>query len=737
MAAQEVSGKLKRILVNVAWPYANGALHVGHVAGSLLGPDIFSRYHRLRGNEVIMVSGSDQHGTAVSIRAEKEGKTPEEVAEKYHRINKESIEWLGIKFDIFTKTHTENHIKVSQEFFLDLYRKGFLYPKSTNQYYCTTDSRFLADTYVVGTCPKCGYTEAKGNQCEVCRSTFEPGELIHPRCTICSNPTVLRESTQLFFALSKFSDPLQAYLRSVHGWRQNVIDFSLNWIESGLDDRSATRDLDWGVPVPLPEYSGKVIYVWMEAVIGYLSATIELFSRTGNPDGWKRYWQEEKTEHYYFMGKDNIPFHTIIWPAMLIAHGSLRLPFNVVANEYLMPGNSKLKFSKSRGGAPEIRELGRHFKPEHIRYYLTSVMPEGRDSTFSLEDMVAKINNELVATLGNYYHRVLSFSYKNFGSLSCPAEGIDLQPAISDSSVAAASVSSHIEACEFKKALKSIIDLAQRGNQFFDRCAPWATIKNSREKCSADMFNNLELVRRLAIMSSPFLPYSSEKIMHFLGLSPEEQLKWDMLDSTPSSFTLNEPAPVFERIDARSIPGVLEGSAEKDSVLDMRVGLILSVRKHPSADKLYLLELDIGERRQIVAGLRPYYTEEQLTGKKVVVLANLATANLRGYQSQGMILAAENGDSVKFLTPASDVPVGPLDCSRGISAGTITIDEFRKADLRIACLSRGELRLSGECPPDSSEIAVMVGADGIVPLKKDDVAITVDGGKIGPGSRIR
>jgi methionyl-tRNA synthetase len=726
-----------RIQVNVAWPYANGALHVGHVAGSLLGPDIFSRFQRMNGHDVAMVSGSDQHGTAVSISAEREGVKPEVLAEKYHRINKDSIEWLGIQFDIFTKTHSENHFEVSRSFFLDLYGKGYLYPKTTEQYYCSVDRRFLADTFVAGTCPKCGNTEAKGNQCEICKTIFEPGDLISPRCTICSNPTTMKESSQLFFALSKFSDQLRSYLSSKRGWRQNVLDFSLNWINSGLEDRSATRDLDWGIPVPLPGYEGKVIYVWMEAVIGYLSASIELSRLSGGKKDWKHFWEDPDTVHYYFMGKDNIPFHTIIWPAMLLARGNLVLPSFVVANEYLTPGDSGLKFSKSRGGAPEIRELAKKLSPEHLRYYLTAVMPETRDSAFSLEDLVAKVNNELVATLGNYYHRVLSFSYKNFRQVHRSGSSVPDASLMEEMEKTASDVSSLIGSCEFKKALRAVTDLAQKGNQFFDRCAPWSTLKSDRSKCETDLFSNLELVRRIAIMSFPFLPFSSERIIQYLGLSPEEEIRWQKIDSTPEFFNLSEPAPVFRKLDMEELGREEVKEVSKDAIpLDIRVGLITSVTKHPSADKLYLLEVDIGEKRQIIAGLRAHYSEGELLGRRVVVLANLATARLRGYESQGMILAAENGDRVRLLKPPPGLPPGPVS-GEPVTKRTITIDEFRSLDLRIACRQGDEFSIGADCPEDAMEVAARIVSGSVIPLGGRNRLITVDGDKIGVGSRIK
>jgi len=702
---------LERIVVNVAWPYANGPIHVGHVGGSLLSPDIFARYHRLRGHHVLMVSGSDQHGTAVTIRAEREGEPVEQIAEKYHEMNRRSLEWLGISFDNFTKTHTPNHFNVVQEFFLRLYERGYIYPRKTNQYYCTKDRRFLADTYVTGTCPKCGNAESKGNQCEVCGSTFEAGELLNATCVLCHTPAVLRESENLFFALSRLGDRLQEYLSDKEYWRPSVLDFSRNWIDAGLEDRAITRDLDWGIPVPVPGFEGKVIYVWFEAVIGYLSASIEWARKEGKEDAWKDYWNNPASHHFYFMGKDNIPFHTIIWPAMLMVHGDLNLPYNVVANEFVT-GSGGRKFSKSRGGNPEIVNMMDTVQPDQLRYYLSSIMPEGRDSEFSLQDMQSKVNNELVATLGNYYHRVLSFAFRNFGTVNAPPseEG---KREIEEVIRFAEAAGGYIEKCEFKKALHSIMDAAQRGNQFFDRCAPWARIRENREECMADIYANLEMIRVLMIASLPFLPFSSVSVCAYLGLDAG-RLSWEEIHRRLPGYTISEPHPVFGKLSLESV-----------IPLDLRVGEIVSVRPHPDADRLYILEVVIseeGEKRQIVAGLRNFYSEGELEGKQVVVVANLAHAKLRGYESQGMLLAAEDDGRVRLLVPERRVKPGTLDECR--DSGTISIEKFHAMNLRTVL--RGK-----------SVVAAYIDGSRTVPLKRGDVHITVDRGDIGGGARIR
>lgn len=707
---------MEKIVVNVAWPYANGPIHVGHVAGSLLGPDIFARYHRMKGNSVLMVSGSDQHGTAITLAAEKERTTPAELSERYHRINAESIEWLKLSFDIYTKTHTENHFSVVQEFFKNLERRGYFYLKKTNQYYCVSDGRFLADTYVYGKCPRCGYEEAKGNQCEMCGTVLEPGDLLDARCTICRNPVVLRETENVFFALSRFSGALLEYLKDKDYWRSSVLEFTRNWLVSGLNDRAVTRDLDWGIPAPMNGMEGKVIYVWFEAVIGYLSASIEWARRIGREDAWKEYWQGA-ARHFYFMGKDNIPFHSIIWPAMLMGHGGLSLPYQIVANQY-MNAEDRRKFSKSRGGAVTIASLRSQCEPDQLRYYIAATLPEHHDTFFSFDDMEQKVNGELVATLGNYYHRVLSFAQRNFGIVA----GDEDHEMLREAEATATTVASSIEACEFKKGLKAVMDLAQKGNQFFDRCAPWASLKTDREKCRHDIYINLEVVRRLAIISFPYLPDSSIKILSYLGIWNGTYPAWESVWKRVASYSLLIPSPVFSKLSIKK-----EGHP-----LELRAGKIVSVSKHPNAEKLYLLEVDIGERRQIVAGLRDYYSESELLGKRVVVVANLQPAKLRGFESNGMLLAAEKDGKVRLLTVDGDAPTGTLDGFTGIGT-RLNIDAFRKYELRIAREKDGKLSFE---EGEGEEVAVIVEDTGARKLTIAGRDVKVDG-SIGAGAKIR
>jgi len=737
---------MARVLVCVAWPYSNGAIHLGHVAGSLLPPDIFARYHRLKGDQVLMVSGSDQHGTPVTVRAEKEGVSAEEVAERYHRINAKAIKDLGIQFDLFTKTHNPHHFEVVHDVFLHLQKNGYLYKKGTMQYFCPRCAKFLPDRYVEGTCRKCGNERARGDQCERCGSTHEAGELDGAKCTTCSTEPELRESEHFFFKLSAFQEDLLDYVKGKDHWRANVQLFTKNWLESGLKDRAITRDMNWGVPVPLPGYESKVIYVWFEAVIGYLSASKEWAKLSGHPDIWKDFWLNPVTKGYYFLGKDNIPFHTIIWPAILMGYGGLNLPYDIPANEFLtFKGEA---FSKSRGVGIDVPSLLDRFEPDVIRYYIAANMPENRDSDFSLDDFEAKVNNELVATLGNYYHRVLSFTHKNFGEVPemvpLDLERTQVEEAIS---LTRREVDEFIGTCQFKRALKSIMDLAQFGNQFFDKVAPWSLIKSDKAKCGAVLNLNLEIVKALVVLSHAYLPNSAEKAWGYLGMSvplSSKGLSW-LDEALPAKQKLLEPRPLFSKM-------VIEKGDERfrgfESV-NLKVGEVMKVSPHPNAEKLLVLEVDIGKRIQLVAGLKAYYPGDSLKGKKVVVVTNLQHAKLRGVESQGMLLAAEHGEKVKVLTPAGKASPGDL-VSSGLTPAEkeISFGEFQKLIMRVGALSDGQVNVGRMVKVKFPEKTVAVGKvavflpsneaqEGLPLYTMNGVVITVDGGEIEDGAQVR
>ncbi len=737
---------MARVLVCVAWPYSNGAIHLGHVAGSLLPPDIFARYHRLKGDEVLMVSGSDQHGTPVTVRAEKEGTSPEEIAERYHRINSKAIEDLGIKFELFTKTHNPNHFEVVHDVFLKLMENGYLFKKGTLQYFCPKCDKFLPDRYVEGTCRKCGNERARGDQCERCGATYEAGELDRARCTTCETEPELRETEHFFFRLSAFQEPLLNYIKDKDYWRPNVQVFTRNWLEAGLKDRAITRDMNWGVPVPLPGYDGKVIYVWFEAVIGYLSASKEWAKLSGHPDKWKDFWLNPVTKSYYFLGKDNIPFHTIIWPSILMGYGDLNLPYDVPANEFLtFKGET---FSKSRGVGIDVPSLLEKFAPDVIRYYVAANMPENRDSDFSLDDFEAKVNNELVATLGNYYHRVLSFTFKNFGSVpnlaSADLERAEVEEAIS---LTRRQVDELVTTCQFKRALKSIMDLAQFGNQFFDKVAPWSLLKSDKAKCGAVLNLNLELVKALAVLSNPYLPNSSEQAWWYLGMQGSLESKglgW-LDEKIPVNQKLVEPKPLFSKM------AIEKGDERFRSfeALNLKVGEIVGVRQHPNAEKLLVLDIDIGRKIQLVAGLRHYYSEDALKGKRIVVVTNLQHAKLRGVESQGMLLAAEAGGMVKVLTPAGKTSPGdPVNSGMAPSEKEISFGDFQKLLLRVGSLRGGIVSIGRDVKtkfPEKALLAPKVAvflpsqdAEEALPLYTiNGVAITVDGGDIEDGAQVR
>jgi methionyl-tRNA synthetase len=541
------------ILVCVAWPYANSALHLGHLAGCYLPADIFARFQRLRGHDVLMVSGSDEHGTPITVRAEKEGSSPAEVAERYHRINSQALADFDIQFDLFTRTTTDNHRRVVHDIFTQLNEGGYIEPRPTQVLYCPKCERFLPDRFVEGTCPHCGFERARGDQCENCGRTLDPQDLVNPRCRISGDTPIVRESVHLFFRLSAFESPLLEWLRDKSYWRPNVLAFTRSWIEGGLKDRAITRDLSWGVPVPLAGYEEKRIYVWFEAVVGYLSASVEWAARRDRPAAWERFWKDPAARHYYFLGKDNVPFHTIIWPSMLLGVGGLNLPYDVPANEFLQIDGAK--FSKSAGLGIWVNDVVDRFEVDAIRYYLTVNMPETRDSNWSWEELVQRVNDELVGTFGNFCHRTLTFARKHFGAI--PPLGalqeID-RAALARIGTTGDEVAAALEACEFRRALRAFMSLAQAGNQYFDAKAPWALVKTDREACGTALHVCLKMIAALAVYSAPFVPRSAARLWGFVGGGVAGAEKWtDALAELPAGRELPEPAILFAKLDLETI----------------------------------------------------------------------------------------------------------------------------------------------------------------------------------------
>jgi len=520
----------KRILIGVAWPYANGYQHVGHLAGAYLPPDIFARYHRLVGNDVLMVSGSDAHGTPITVRADAEGVPPREIFERYHQTFLETYQQIGLTFDLFTHTDTENHHRVSQDIFLRILENGYLYQEVQKQLYSPKEGRFLPDRYVEGTCPHCGYPDARGDQCDNCGKLLEPTELIDPHSKASGDTALeLRETEHYFLDLAKLSGQLKAYLTNGKDhWRPNVLNFARNYVQSGLRGRPITRDIDWGIPLPLPGYEGKCLYVWFEAVIGYLSASIEWATNQGRPDGWKEWWYDPAVLSYYFVGKDNIPFHTVIWPAELLAVGRLysqvdearlNLPYDVPANEFLNFGGSK--FSKSRGRTVDVPYFLSRYDPDPLRYYLTAVAPETRDTEFAWEDFLERNNNELVATWGNLANRMLSFAYKQFDGYVPEPGDLDAADSALLEKVEGGfqTVGELYAACKFRPALGEALALAREANGYLDRKAPWFQIKEDRAAAATTVYVVLRVVDNLKTILAPVLPHSAQSLHEYLGYS--------------------------------------------------------------------------------------------------------------------------------------------------------------------------------------------------------------------------
>ncbi len=547
----------EHILVCVAWPYAKSSTHVGQIVGAYLPADTFARYHRMAGNEVLMVSGSDEHGTPILVDSEREGVSPREFVARYHRQICEVWQRLGMSWDLYTETGTENHYRQTQDFFLKLYEKGYIFKDSMLSPYCPTDRRFLPDRYVEGTCPHCGYPSARGDQCDNCGRTLDPVDLIEPRCKLCGSKESkleIRSTEHFFLDLPKLQEPLLAWLsQSKEHWRPNTLAFALNWLKEGLRARAITRDLDWGVPIPLPGYEDKRIYVWFDAVIGYFSASVEWAERRGEPDAWKKWWVPGLTnpavKPYYFIGKDNIPFHTIIWPAMLIGYGERYLPYDVPANEFMTMSGQKA--SSSRGNVIWTRDVLDHYSADTLRYYLSVTAPEGRDTDFTYDELIRRNNDELVATYGNAVHRTLTFLQSKFGGVvPQPAE---LRPAdremLAELEQGFTTVGQHIAACHFKDGINAAMSVARAANRYLDEQAPWKQIKTDREGAGTTIYVMLQVLSGLRVLFCPYLPFSSQQLHEYLGFEGEvSRARWENT-RVEAGKPLPKPAPLFPKLE--------------------------------------------------------------------------------------------------------------------------------------------------------------------------------------------
>lgn len=669
----------KRTLVTAALPYANGGVHIGHLAGVYVPADIYVRYLRLRGRDVLFICGSDEHGVPITIRAKKEGVTPQDVCDRYHKLIKESFEKFGISFSIYSRTTSDVHAKTATEFFEKLYEKGEFIEQESEQYFDEEAKTFLADRYIKGECPHCGNPDAYGDQCEKCGKDLSPTELINPHSTISGSKPVLRTTKHWYLPLDKAQPWLEKWILADHSdWRSNVVGQCKSWFDMGLKPRAVTRDLDWGIPVPVEGAEGKVMYVWFDAPIGYISNTRELL-----PNDWEKWWKSQDTRLVHFIGKDNIVFHCIVFPAMLKAEGSYILPDNVPANEFLNLEDDKI--STSRNWAVWLHEYVEEFpgKQDVLRYVLTANAPETKDNNFTWKDFQARNNNELVAVYGNFVNRALVLTQKYFGGKVPPCGKLTEQDKeiIAEFRDVKAKVEELLEKFRFRDAQKEAMNLARIGNKYLADSEPWKVFKTDPKRVETILNLSLQLVANLAIAFEPFLPFSSEKLRNMINMP---DLKWDNLGQTDllaAGHELNKPELLFEKIEDevveaqikkleetkkaneaanyKAAPIRADVDIEQFSKMDLRVGTVLECEKVPKADKLLRFLIDDGlEKRQILSGIAKYYKPEELLGKQVVFIANLPARKLRGLDSQGMILSAVNNDgSLSVITV--DRPVKP------------------------------------------------------------------------------
>ncbi|MGC8825111.1 MAG: methionine--tRNA ligase [Bacteroidales bacterium] len=671
--------EFERYTVTAALPYANGPVHIGHLAGVYIPADIYVRYLRQRGRDVIYVCGSDEHGVPITIKARQENVSPKVIVDRYHTMIKQSFEAFGISFDIYSRTSSPVHYQTASEFFLTLYKKNEFIEKETEQYYDEEAQQFLADRYIMGTCPHCGNDRAYGDQCEKCGTSLNATDLINPRSVLSGKAPVLRKTSHWYLPLDRHENWLRQWILEEHKeWKTNVYGQCKSWLDLGLQPRAVSRDLDWGIPVPLENAKGKVLYVWFDAPIGYISATKELTPQ------WEKYWKDPKTRLVHFIGKDNIVFHCIVFPAMLKAHGEYILPDNVPANEFLNLEGDKI--STSRNWAVWLHEYLQDFpgKEDVLRYVLTANAPETKDNDFTWKDFQTRNNSELVAILGNFVNRAMVLTQKYF-------KGIVPQVGTTESYEAEIqqqlktlknSIEENIENFRFREALKEFMNIARLGNKYLADTEPWALIKTQPDRVKTILNFSLQIAANLAILGEPFLPFTSKKLSSMLQLS--ENIKWDaagQINILPIGHQLGKSELLFEKIEDTAIEKQLEKlhrqnhqttanenvapqkppvSYDDFSRMDIRVGTITHAEKVPKTKKLLKLTIDTGiDQRTVVSGIAEYFEPEKIIGQQVCLLANLEPREIKGIVSHGMILMAEDKDGrLEFVSPASVVAPG-------------------------------------------------------------------------------
>ncbi|NWG27852.1 MAG: methionine--tRNA ligase [Ignavibacteriaceae bacterium] len=653
----------EKVLVTSALPYANGPIHLGHLSGAYLPADIYVRYKRLNGDDVLYICGSDEHGVPITISADKEKVSPRVIIDRFHEANKNAFEKFGMSFDNYSRTSLPIHHETAKEFFLNFFNRGLFVEKKSNQFYDEKAKMFLPDRYVEGTCPKCGNEQARSDECENCGSLYDPSELKNPKSKVSGETPVLRETTHYFFPLGKYQQALEKYvdeMNAKYSWKENVLQYCRGWFKEGLKDRAITRDLDWGIKVPVDSAAGKVIYVWFEAVLGYISSTKEYSLKKNQPELWKRYWQDVNTKYIAFIGKDNIVFHTIIFPAILMAwndgnNEKYCLPQNVPANEFL--NFEGKKFSKSRNWGIDVDEFLKLFPADPLRYTLAANLPENKDTDFYWKEFQLRNNSELADILGNFINRTFTFVHKHFDG-KIPArsklEKID-ENMLNEISEYPERIANLFETFKIRDGVNEMMNLARDGNKYFNDSEPWVTVKSNKEKCATTLNICLQAIFTLAELFYPVMPFSSEKLFSMLNLTPVEW-KESGKSFLKEGHQIKSAEILFPKIEDQVIEeqisklGSTETEKKEDELISydefmktkLKVGEVLSAEKVAKSKKLMKLKvmLDDGER-QVIAGIAEHYNPEDLIGKKVVVVANLQPAKLMGEESRGMILAVD------------------------------------------------------------------------------------------------
>lgn len=676
----ESDKKFERYTITTALPYANGPVHIGHLAGVYVPADIYARYLRSMGEEVVLIGGSDEHGVPITIKARKEGVKSQDIVDRYHNIIKQSFEEFGISFDVYSRTTSKQHAETASDFFKRLYDNGKFVEKTTKQYYDPEAQAFLADRYIIGKCPHCGNEKAYGDQCEACGTSLSATDLINPKSTLSGAEPELRETKHWYLPLEDYDGFMRQWILEGHKeWKTNVYGQCKSWIEQGLQPRAVTRDLDWGVKVPLQDAEGKVLYVWFDAPIGYISFTQELM-----PNDWEKWWKDEKSKLVHFIGKDNIVFHCIIFPAMLKADGSYIMPENVPANEFLNLEGDKI--STSRNWAVWLHEYLKDFpgKQDVLKYVLCANAPETKDNDFTWKDFQTRNNSELVAVYGNFVNRTMVLTHKYFaGKVPACGELNDLdKQTIEEMKQFPERIGRSIEQYRFREALNEMMNLARLGNKYLTENEPWKTIKTDESRTATVLNISLQICANLAMLSAPFMPMTAEKLRNMLVMDEKAWFEAGVADLLEVNHALNAPELLFEQIDDKQIEAQTnkllqtkkaneseqaEVAPQREDItyddfskLDIRVGTILEAEKVAKTKKLLKLTIDTGiDKRTIVSGIAEYYSPEEIIGKQVSVIVNLAPKMLKGIESRGMILMAENFDgSLSFVSPDKKIKNG-------------------------------------------------------------------------------